>query len=276
VFALIVLVLVVFWIAAFGFGRWALDRAALSKSLERGRVRTASPPYDHDEIRGLPPPVARYFEAALTPGRPFIESATLVENGWMRTSPGSQLTFSAITRVTVRRPGFISEAHVKGPLGVRVIDAYAEGQGRFRLAALFGGLHLAGWKRVHDTRVLAEMARSQLQRWLAEAPWYPTALLPRAGVRWEPVDERSARATIVDGLNEASLLFRFGNDALVESVYAEARGRDVRGQLVPTPWEGRFSNPVERGGYVVPRDAAAQWIGDPAPYWSAAADVTYD
>jgi len=276
VFALIVLVLVVFWIAAFGFGRWALDRAALSKSLERGRVRTASPPYDHDEIRGLPPPVVRYFEAALTPGRPFIERATLVENGSMRTSPGSQLTFSAVTRVTVRRPGFISEAYVKGPLGVRVIDAYAEGQGSFRLAALFGGLPLAGWKRVHDTRVLAEMARSQLQRWLAEAPWYPTALLPRAGVRWEPVDERSARATIVDGLNEASLLFRFGNDALVESVYAESRGRDVRGQLVPTPWEGRFSNPVERVGYVVPRDAAAQWIGDPAPYWSAAADVTYD
>jgi len=275
VFAWIVLVLVVFWIAAFGFGRWALDRAALKGSLERARVRTPSPPYDHDEIRGLPPPVVRYFEAVLTPGRPFIERATLVEEGTMRTSPASQLTFTATTRVTVRRPGFISEAHVKGPLGVRVIDAYADGQGSFRLAALFGGVHLAGWRRVRDTRVLQEMAVSQLQRWLAEAPWYPTALLPRAGVRWEPVDERSARATIVDGLNEASLLFRFGRDAMVESVYAESRGRDVRGQLVPTPWEGRFSNFAERSGYVIPREAHAQWIGDPAPYWTATADVTY-
>ena len=31
------------------------------------------------------------------------------------------------------------------------------------------------------------------------AAWYPTALLPRQGVRWEAVDDRSARATLEEG-----------------------------------------------------------------------------
>jgi hypothetical protein len=264
-----VLVLVLLWVLALNFGRWAFDRAALSRALERGRARTPSAPYDHDEIRALPPPVVRYFEAALTPGRPFIESATLVQEGTLRT-PG-EMRFRAITRVTTRRPGFVWEATIAGPFGLRVIDAYANGQGSLDVALLHGGLRLQRLRKGAGpaaSRMQSAMATSQLQRWLAEAPWYPTALLPRAGVTWAAVDDRSARATVTDGLNAATLLFRFGNDALVESVYAESRGREVRGQLVPTPWEGRFSNPVESGGYVVPRDASVQWIGDPAPYWT--------
>ena len=258
--AFLVFVLALSLAAALGFGRWAIDRAFLSARLGRARVRTPARAYEHDEIRGLPAPVARYFEAALVPGRPWIDEATIVQEGVLRT-PG-ELPFRAVTRVTTRRPGFVWEARVKGPLGLRVIDAYVDGEGSLDVALLAGTLGLQRLRR------RAGLAESQLQRWLAESPWYPTALLPRAGVRWEAVDDRSARATITDGLNAATLLFRFGNDALVESVSAEARGREVRGQLVPTPWEGRFSNPVERSGYVVPRDASVQWTGDPAPYWT--------
>lgn len=265
---LIVAVLVLAVAAMFGMGRWILDRAAIRGRLERGRARSKAPPYDPAEIRGLPPPVVRYFEAVLAPGSPFIDRATLVQEGTMTTSPSSTFRFTATQRVTVRRPGFLWEASVSGPLGLRVIDAYADGQGSFHLAALFGMLHLAGWRRVRDTRFLEEAARGQLQRWLAEGPWYPTAMLPRAGVRWEAIDERSAQATITDGLNTASLLFRFGDDARVESVYAESRGREVHGRLVPQEWEGFFTSYAERGGYVVPREGRVRWKSDPEPYWN--------
>ena len=36
------------------------------------------------------------------------------------------------------------------------------------------------------------MAVGELMRFLAEAAWYPTALLPREGVRWVAVDDTSA------------------------------------------------------------------------------------
>lgn len=37
--------------------------------------------------------------------------------------------------------------------------------------------------------------RPELMRLLGEAAWYPTVLLPGQGVRWQPVDDRSAEAT---------------------------------------------------------------------------------
>lgn len=35
-------------------------------------------------------------------------------------------------------------------------------------------------------------------RFLAEAMWYPTTLLPSQGVHWEDIDATSARATLTD------------------------------------------------------------------------------
>jgi hypothetical protein len=68
-------------------------------------------------------------------------------------------------------------------LPVRVHDAYVAGEGRLH-ATLLALITLA------DLRGTREMAEGELMRFLAEAPWYPTALLPSQGVRWEAAGER--------------------------------------------------------------------------------------
>jgi hypothetical protein len=73
---------------------------------------------------------------------------------------------------------------------VRVHDAYIAGRGTLH-AAVFG---LVSVVNVRDTTELGE-----LMRFLAEAAWYPTSLLPSQGVRWEAADDHSARATLEDG-----------------------------------------------------------------------------
>ena len=106
-------------------------------------------------------------------------------------------------------------------------------------------------------------------RFLAEAAWYPTALLPSQGVTWEAVDERTARATLRDRGLSVTLLFRFGEDGLISSIRAEARGRVVGGKTVPTPWEGRCWNYALRNGMRVPMDGEVAWLlpEGPKPYW---------
>src|SRR3712207_7361598 len=79
-------------------------------------------------------------------------------------------------------------------------------------------------------------------RFFAEAAWYPTALLPSQGVRWEAVDDSSAYATLTEGDISITMLFTFNERGLIDTVRAEARGRTVGGQVVPTPWQGRFWN----------------------------------
>lgn len=106
-------------------------------------------------------------------------------------------------------------------------------------------------------------------RFLAEAAWYPTALLPNQGVRWHAVDEKSAQATFADGNNEVTLLFTFTDVGLIDTVRAEARGRTVDGKIVPTRWLGRFWNYAQRAGMSIPLDGEVMWLlpDGPRPYW---------
>ena len=111
-----------------------------------------------------------------------------------------------------------------------------------------------------DLRGSGEVAQGELLRFFAEAAWYPTALLPSRSMSWDPVDDKSARGTLVDGPLRLSLLFRFNEQGLIESVLAEARGRAVGKNIVITPWEGRWSNYQERDGIRVPITGEVAWL----------------
>jgi hypothetical protein len=147
-------------------------------------------------------------------------------------------------------------------LAVRVHDAYVAGEGILH-AALFGVITLT---RLRDT---TETAAGELMRFLAEAAWYPTVLLPGQGVRWQAVDDRSARATLTDGGLSVTLVFHFGDDGMIEAVSTPARGRLVDGKIVPTPWQGRFWGYCREDGMLVPGEGEVGWIlpSGARPYW---------
>ena len=94
---------------------------------------------------------------------------------------------------------------------VRVHDAYVAGEGRLH-PAVFGLFTLTDQR---DTG--GALAQGELLRFLAEAPWYPTLLLPGPNLRWEPVDDRAARVTLRDGATVVTMTFRFGDDEKMET-----------------------------------------------------------
>jgi len=147
-------------------------------------------------------------------------------------------------------------------LPLHVHDAYVAGEG-VRHAPLLGAVALA------DLRGGGDIAQGELMRFLAEATWDPTALLPSQGVRWKGIDDRSALVTLADGSVSVALRFTFHPDGPVDTVFAEARARTVGGMLVPTPWRGHFCNYEDRGGVHVPIDGEVAWLlpAGPKPYW---------
>lgn len=257
-------------VMVFGVRRWALRTRELRSQLRAALEPARSQRVDLTAIDALPGPVRRYLETALTDGQAMLTEARLYHRGKfnMGKKADKWKTFTSDQLVVTRRPGFDWHGRI-GP--VRVHDAYIEGEGVLH-AALFGVLTLV---KMRDSR---DLAQGELMRFLAEAVWYPTVLLSGKGVRWEAVDGRSARATIADGPHEVSLLFTFGDDGLVETVSADARGRMARGKFEPTPWQGRFWNYEERDGMQVPLDGEVAWMmpEGPKPYWRGhLKDISY-
>ena len=121
-----------------------------------------------------------------------------------------------------------------------------------------GSLHasLLGLFTVADVRGTPEAALGELLRFFAEMPWYPTALLPSQGVRWEAIDKTSARATLTDALTTVSLVFRFNAEGTIETMRAEARYRD---KLNAMPWSGQFWNYSTRNEMLIPLECEVGW-----------------
>jgi hypothetical protein len=193
----------------------------------------------------------------LKDGQPIIASATIEMAGRMNMSAtGEQWKpFTSQQQVITRRPGFLWNAQVDmfPGLSARVEDSYIAGQGRLvaRLLGMFTVAHTQGGGKI---------ARGEFMRYFVEAAWYPTALLPSRGVRWDAVDGTSANATIVDGPITLNLRFRFNDAGLISSVRAESRGAGVGKDMVMLPWDCALSDYQWQGGMLLPMTGEAAWI----------------
>ena len=257
-------VLVGVWL--YGAYRWNVGTKELRARLDAARVPVRPQTVDFRELEGLPAPVERYFRLALKEEQPMVAGVRVRHSGTfnMGETTDQWKPFTSDQEVVTQRPGFDWNGSVAMMPGVpvRVHDAYVAGEGILH-ASLVGLFPLVNMRGTGD------VAEGELMRFFAEAAWYPTALLPSQGVRWEAVDDRSAYATLSEGDISITMLFTFDEQGLIETVGTEARGRTVGEEVVPTPWQGRFWNYEERGRMQVPLDGEVAWLipEGPKPYW---------
>jgi hypothetical protein len=241
----------------FGAARWRLRTRDFDASLLAAKTAGAPRTFDPRELESLPAPVRRYLQVALRPRQPVVVSARVSTAGEFLLDAEKKrwAPFTADQLFTVTPPGFDWDARIRMLPGLNVFvrDAYRDGAGALRAEA-------AGLVTVANLPPSPDLARGELLRWLAEAPWFPTALLPSQGVRWEAVAEDRSRATIVDRGVTASVEFRFGPDGLPVSVFASDRPRAVGTANVPTPWEATWSAWSPRNGMRIPSAGEVAWV----------------
>jgi hypothetical protein len=228
----------------------------LGESLIRASRARAAAQVNLNQLTDLPAPVARYFARVLQKEQPIIQLARFRQVGTLRSDAMNDrwLKFEASQIVAPSAIGFLWNARVAvAPLiHVRVRDALVAGYGSgqvslisaFTVAAAGGNL---------------AMNSGALHRYLAEAVWYPTALLPSAQLRWSAIDDNTALATLTDNGVTVSLEFRFNTTGEVACIYTPARWGTFDGGYKQLPWQGHFRNYINRAGIVVPSEGEVGW-----------------
>lgn len=245
--------------AALWLGRWRWQRqtrqlsaglAPTAGAAGTGRVNLAA-------LDSLPVPVARYLRLALSDGQALIRTAQLREAGrfHLRLADRAGCPFRAEQYVGAQPPGFIWDARIRMLPGmtVWVRDGYLAGQGWMQG-------RLAGLWPVVEAANRAELHAGALQRYLAEAVWFPTALLPGAGVTWSAIDENSALASLQDGATRVSLTFHFNAQGEACRVSTPGRYRELNGKFVLTPWSGHFRHYQSHAGMRIPTEGEVAWL----------------
>lgn len=216
----------------------------------------------------VPAPVQRYFDTVLADGQQHVQSVRLQQHGEFRLGgrDAAWRPLEATQYVTVSPPGFVWDAQIDvfPRIPARVIDMYRRGEGTLR-ARLFSAISVA------DAGPSPEMNSGELVRYLGEAVWYPTALLPANGVEWEGIDDQSAMATLEhEGVSE-SVVFHFDENDEISSVTTERYRQEDDSYA---PWTGYFREYEKRDGIRIPTEAAVEWNlpdGD-LQYWRASID----
>ena len=213
--------------------------------------------------RRVPEPVQRYLAFALPRVPRRILSARIDWSGTFLTRPrGRPMPFTAHQNILITPPQFVWNADMRMFPGVhvRVRDSYDAGRGATQ--ARVGFLSMVNQSGTPRT------GEAALQRFLGEAIWFPTALLPTSGVAWQSVNDRRATAALSDAGHRATIDFHFGDGG--EIVGASAlRYRDVGDRSILTPWQTRSWDYESVDGFMIPRRAEAEWILPEGPftYW---------
>jgi hypothetical protein len=201
----------------------------------------------------LPEPVYRHFNATLGSEVPKIESAVVWGRARIKTGMWMPLRFKAYY---VPGQGFYRYMEITwfGLPVVKGVDSYLRGEGVMNIAG-----NITAGKKIDQGQVLA--------MW-AEAALTPSAYVTDPRIRWEAVDDRTARLVVPFGEGEETLQFRFDPQTGFMSQMSALR---YRGQEEnKTPWRGDYMDWQAVHSVKIPTRIAVTWEdeGSPWAYWT--------
>lgn len=209
--------------------------------------------YSVNQTNNLPEPVQRYFNYSLAENQNYISYVKLKHEGTFRQSQGQDwMPISGQEYFTTENPGFLWVGKMK-PFPIFWIDGkdeFIDGKGNFqiKLLSIF---------TVADTKG-KESDESELLRWLAETPWFPTALLPSKYLHWESINSSSSMA-VVDYKNiKASVIFSFNEQDQIVKLNAD-RFRTINNSYSKGKWVGYYRDYTKVNDIMIPKEIEAAW-----------------
>jgi len=245
----------------FVLGRRVQRQAAGSLAAELGeaskdKAGVVQEPIDYDI---LPLPVQRYLHMALPDGQRPVRLVHLRQEGRLRLDAKSErwMRFTAEQSIAPAATGFLWDARVRAAPGIhiQVLDSLVDGRGA-------GQVSLLSAIRIASDGGTLQMNSGALHRFLAEAVWSPTALLPSEMLHWSPIDESTASATLMANGVTVSLEFRFNPAGEIVGIFTPGRWGSFGGGYLQKPWEGHFRDYVTLQGMRIPKHGEVGWYDD--------------
>jgi hypothetical protein len=230
--------------------------------------------FDAASVDHLPAPVAKYFRKAIPQGHPIVRAAIATQEAEFFINGGWR-PLSATQRFSASPPGFVWDARIEmAPLMPAFVrDSYVGGHAGMQ-ASIYGVYTIV------NQIDKAELSAGALQRFLGEAVWLPTALLPSAALTWTARDDRSAMVALEDGATSVAQLFEFGKDDMPATITGD-RFKENNGTYAMQPWQIHCDRTELRDGLRVPTHCEVAWVvnGVREPYWRGritSIDYQYD
>ncbi|MFO7882482.1 MAG: DUF6544 family protein [Kosmotogaceae bacterium] len=223
------------------------------------------------DLEDLPAPVKKWLEFAGVVGKEKISLVRLKQKAEMKLEKEKTwMPVEAEQYFTVNPPGFIWKAKIKAAPFFHIVgrDKYFNGKGnmQIKILSLFTVADSSG----------KEMDQGTLLRYLAETVWFPSAVLSDY-IRWEEVDNKTAKATMNFEGTTATGIFYFSDEGYVMNFEAE-RYKETDEEYSLETWSVDMNEYKNMDGFMIPSKGEVTWKlndGDFTWYSFEIVDIEY-
>ena len=214
-----------------------------------------------EELDNLPGPVKKWLAAAgVEAGTEKINTVRLKQKARLKLKPEQNDWYDAEAEqfFTVNPPAFSWTVNLKMfPLArIKGRDKFTGGAGemQIKMNSLINIVKATGDK----------IDEGSLQRFLGEIVWFPTAAI-HPGIRWEPVDSLTARATLTVGGTKGSGTFFFSETGDLKKFTAlRYKGNEAGAER--HQWIITVKETKEINGLRIPVKLESTWILEEGPW----------
>ncbi|MGZ3623816.1 MAG: DUF6920 family protein [Ktedonobacteraceae bacterium] len=203
-----------------------------------------------DQVLAMPEPMQRYLTYVQVVGKEPTHTVRLSQKGYMRQKPGQKWTsLSAKQYFTTNPPTFLWHGSMR-PFPffwMTGTDRFSDGHGSMRIKLLSViPLPLASGPK---------MDQGELQRYLGEIIWFPTAWFSNA-IDWQVIDKHSVQATLHEPGVTGSVVLHVNEQGQLTLVTAQ---RYMGNQGILTPWSIHLEAYREVNGMHIPTVFEVTW-----------------
>lgn len=235
---------------ALGAWHWSEERAERLRWENLASHQPSTPAvFDSSMVAGLPDPAQRFFRFAIRPGTPLYTVAEISMEGEFSLGDKSKPDYMPMTaeQILAAPYGFVWKVRAGNTVWVSGSDGAVNGSSwsRFWLWGI-APVARAGNNEDH--------ARAAFGRYVAESVfWTPAALLPGDNVRWEAIDDATARVIMRHrGLEQAVDLSIGANGEPVKVVFQRWSDANPERAFQLQPFGGYLSDYRDFGGFRLP------------------------
>ncbi len=200
-----------------------------------------------EDLKPLPQVVQNYLRFTNIIGKEKIKTVRLKQGGGFRLKPEDEFkTLKAVQYFNLEAMEFIWQGKVSV---ITATDRFLNGKGDMTVK-LLGFIKMASAEG-------PEVNQGEVVRFLAEGVWFPSVFL-NDYIRWQALDERSAKATITLGDFSVSATFHFNEKNQVEKITTR-RYMEKDGRFELEDWEIRIVEYSSFNDVFIPRKSEVVW-----------------
>lgn len=199
-------------------------------------------------MKDIPPILLDYYHKSVPKTAGGTRGTVITQEGVIRLSPKKKwMKFKATQRISAKRVEFSWQAKFKmaSIFPGSVVDAYIDGAGRLD-AKILGFIPVAHARGDN-------VDQSEIQRYLAEIPWCPAAIVENSSLRFKQKSDNCVCVWAFDEKNYVDLVFNSAGDICQANTAARYQGEK------PVPWQGEFADYQTYEGVRAPSSGVVQW-----------------